>query len=137
MHHNIHYHYFMFKETLISYTFSRTLESQHWEFFNYPLLTMKSKRKTKEEYFYKKFRVQLKSLTNLFFNCSSSSLSILVPQVPLFQPNFLISALMCFSPYKPICKLPSHNLERFLKWFLKRGKREASSFLLVVVPHEQ
>jgi len=87
-----------------------TLRVFQLSFTNYEI-----KEKTKEEYFYQNFEFKLKSLTNLFFNCSSSSSSILVPQGPLFQPSFLISALMCFSPYKPICKLQSHNLERFLK----------------------
>jgi len=80
----------MFKETHIFYTFPRTLESQHWGGgFNYPLLTMKIRRKTKEKHFYQQFRVQIEEFLPI---CSSSSSPILVPQVPFLQPSFLISA---------------------------------------------
>jgi hypothetical protein len=115
MHYNIHYHYSMFKETLISYIFSRTLESQHRGFFNYPLLTINQGGKVRKNTLINNFEFKLKSfyqfLLQLFFlfithTCLSSS------SPPIKLPNF---SLYCFAFHKPICKLQSHNLKRFLK----------------------
>ena len=96
MHHNIHYHYSMFKETLISYIFSRTLESQHRGFFNYPLLTINQRGKLRKNTLINNSEFKLKGSYQF-----------------LLQLFFLFITHTCLSSSSPPTKLPNFSLYVF------------------------